>query len=328
MNIGVIGYGGVGKAFIRLLQDKNLEVNLIFILKSNGGIIGENPLSLEEVIESEYELENHRCWKNKINFYDVVDSDIDLLVDVTPTNKDTGEPTLSYIKLALSKGINVVTANKGPVLIDYSGMKEIAEKNGVFLGLGCTTGGALPTLSTGEVGCAGAEIQSIEGILNGTTNFILKEMEDNDVTYEEALKKAQNLGIAEREPSLDVEGYDTAIKMVIITNALMSSNIKLTDVEVEGITSLSLDKIREIKAEGKKIKLLGRTYIEDEIIKIKVSPEAIGKNHNLYGVEGSNKGISYKTDTLGDITVIGGASSTKNAAAAILRDIVNLYKNK
>jgi homoserine dehydrogenase len=181
--------------------------------------------------------------------------DVDVVIEMTPTNKETGEPGMTHIKKSLENGINVITANKGPILLAYKQLKNTAIKNGVQLGIGCTTGGALPSINGGIMDLAGANIQSIEGVLNGTTNFILNEMEQSGVTYQEALKKAQNLGIAETNPVMDVDGWDTASKLLILTNVLMNEDKHLEDISVEGITDITPQEVKNCLAEGKKYKL-------------------------------------------------------------------------
>jgi len=324
MNIGLIGYGNVGKAFIRLLKEKDLPWKVIYILKSDGGLFNTRGLDINEVIKVEDNIKEYKDWIENIKFENIIDEEIDFLVELTPTDMKTGEPGLSYIKEGLSRGINVVTGNKGPILIDYQNLKELAQRNRVSLGIGCTTGGSLPSITGGLIDCAGAKIEEIQGVLNGTTNYILKEMGTKEIEYEEALKMAQELGIAETNPKMDVEGFDTAIKLVILTNALMAKNLTLEDVEIEGITKVTVKEIKEAENTGMRIKLLGKVFNEEGTTKIKVSPEVLEEDHPLYSVEGKNKGIYYRTDTLGDITIIGGASSPRNAAAAILRDIKNI----
>jgi homoserine dehydrogenase len=324
MNIGLIGYGGVGKAFIRLLKEKKVSCKVKYILKSDGVLFNAEGLDINKVIEVEENIKAHIDWIKDKDFKNIIDEEIDFLVELTPTNMKTGEPALSYIKEALNKGINVVTGNKGPILNDYQGLNELAKKKGVSLGIGCTTGGALPSITGGTIDCAGATIEEFQGVLNGTTNYILKEMGAKEIEYEEALKKAQELGIAETNPKMDVEGFDTAIKMIILTNALMGEMLTLEDAEIEGITKVTVKDIKDAEKEGKKIKLLGKVFTKEGHIKVKVTPMALEEDHPLYSVEGKNKGVYYRTDTLGDITIIGGASSTRNAAAAILRDIENI----
>lgn len=324
MNIGIIGYGGVGKALVRLIKKKKYNFNIKFIIKSDGGIACKSGINIDSILINEGNLHRHELWSNGLNLENVIDIGIDYLIELTPTNKDTGEPGLSFIKLALKNGISVVTGNKGPILIDYMGLKKLAKENSAKLGIGCTVGAALPTIEGGLVGCAGADILGIEGILNGTSNFILSEMLEKSVSYEEALHKAQSIGIAETNPYMDVEGYDTAIKMIILTNYFFNSQITLKDVDIAGISNLSKEVINRAKDKGGKIKLLGKTYKENDEIKIKVSPEILNYEHSLHSVDGKNKGILFKTDILGNITITGGASGVENAAASIVRDITNL----
>ena len=326
MKIGIIGFGGLGKAFVRLLEESELKYKIIFILRKNGGIIDENGLDIYNIIKNEDDISKHSKWKNGLDFYNSINSKVDLLIEVSSTNIVNGEPAMSYIKTALSKGINVVTANKGPILFGYDSLRKLAKENKVFLGIGCTTGGALPSIDTGIIGCSGSKINEIEGILNGTSNYILKEMEVNNLSYKDALIKAQDLGIAEVNPNLDVEGYDTAIKILILANVLMGSKIKLKDIEIEGITQVTKEKINIAKSKGNKIKLIGRAKLIDDKVRVSVEIEEINNSHPLFMVDDKNKGVVYRTDNLGDITVIGGASSPRNSAASLMRDIINNIK--
>ncbi|MDU4324580.1 MAG: homoserine dehydrogenase [Clostridium celatum] len=294
MNIGLIGFGGVGQALIKLFIDKkdyilekyHLDIKIKYILKSDGGLYDKKGINLDEVIEfieNNRNIKEHLSWKSDLNIKDIINNnDIDTLIELTSTNIETGEPGLTHIKRALENKMNVVTGNKGPIILKYNELKEIAHKNSVELKVGCTTGGALPSINGGIYDIAGSEIQSIEGILNGTTNYILSKMINDDITYEEALKDAQECGIAE----------------------------------------VKLEYLRELKKKNKKLKLIGKVDSLDDEINAYVKLIEIDENHPLYFVDYKNKGIYFKTDTLGDVSIIGGASGTRNAAASILRDIV------
>lgn len=319
MKMGLIGYGNVGKALIKLIHERKLPIEVKYILKSDGGILNKDGLNLGEIVDKNIKDDSH--WIDNLSFSELIDEDIDYLVELTSTNIKTGESALSFIKTALSKGINVVTGNKGPILLEYKKLKTLAEKTGVYLGIGCTVGGALPSISCGKYDAAGAKIESIEGVLNGTTNYILNAMKFENKTYEEALNNAKEIGIAEKDSYLDVKGYDTAIKTIILSNALMGSDLSLDDAEIEGITGVTLEDIRKADSKGRKIKLVGQAFRENGIVKVRVKPKELDENSPLFFVEGKNKGVFYKTDILGDITVIGGASAPENAAASILRDI-------
>lgn len=334
MDIGLIGFGGVGQAFISLLIDKklylkekyNLNINVKYIIKSNGGIYNSKGIDLKKTldfIENNKDIKAHELWSDNLNINDIIkNNDIDVLVELTSTNIETGEPGLTHIKKALLNNINVVTGNKGPILLNYKELKELASKNNVKLKVGCTTGGALPSICGGIYDVAGSEIQLIEGILNGTTNYILSKMINYYITYEEALRDAQKCGIAEANPSLDVLGYDTACKIIILSNVLKDTNIRLDDIEIQGITEVKPEYLRELKIKNKKLKLIGRVENLDNKINAYVKLIEIDESHPLYFVDYKNKGIYFKTDTLGDISIIGGASGTMNAAASILRDII------
>lgn len=329
MNIALIGFGGVGKSFIKLLKTKKdltSELKLKYIIKSSGGIYNKEGLNIEEIneyIDNNINLEKHSLWR-EISIKNIIENnDIDCLIELTNTNIESGEPGYGHIKKALSNSINVVTGNKGPILLHYNELKKISKDNNVNLKVGCTTGGALPSISVGSDGIKGADILKIEGVLNGTTNYIIEEMYKSKLTYEEALYKAQSLKIAELNPRLDVSGYDTCIKMIIIGQVLLNREIKLENCEVKGIESITLKEIESCYKEGKKIKLIGELYKNENGIKVTVKPKKIDDSHPLYFVDGKNKGVYYNTDILGNITVVGGASSPLNAAAAILRDLLS-----
>ena len=331
MDIGLIGFGGVGKAFIKLLIEKEnslkkrgLKLKVKYIIKSDGGIYNNEGINLKEIVKEDYNLKD-LAFKEDININTIIkNKDIDTLVEPTSSNIETGEPGLTHIKLALESGINVVTGNKGPIILQYRALKNLADINNVKLGIGCTTGGALPSINVGSFDIAGADILSIEGVLNGTSNFILSKMYEDEIDYNNALTNAISLGIAEANYNLDVEGFDTAGKILILANVLMNSNLTLKDIEIEGINNLKKEDILQEKYKGNKIKLIGKVYKENNKIKAYVRPEILNINHPLYFVDSKNKGVYYKTDTLGDISVIGGASGTINAAASILRDLINM----
>lgn len=338
MRAALVGFGGVGKAFVELLIKKKnflnsigLTLTLKSVIKSKEGIYNPSGINLEYLLEhvnNGSALEDFPAEGTKEETFEslIARRDVDLLIEVTPTNNLTGEPGLTHIKRALQRSIHVVTANKGPVLLAYKELNALAAQNYVQFGVGCTTGGALPTIYAGCIDLAGAKILSIEGILNGTSNYILSEMQERNCTYDEALAHAQEMGIAETDPSLDVEGWDTATKLVILTNILMCKEYKLKDVSVEGITKVSFKDIDNARQEGKRLKLIGKTLGGCSDLSLSVKVEALNSDHPLYNVNGTNKAVCYKTDSLGDLTLIGGASGTIPAAASILRDIINIHK--
>jgi len=338
MRIAAIGYGGVGQAFVRLIYDKKsqllaegIDLKVIYVLGSKGGVYNLDGIDLKDLIDfsasNKYISSYPFGGSGDLSFEDIIkNKDVDMVVEMTPTNIETGQPGMYYIKTSLENGYNVVTANKGPILLAYHELQEIASRNNVQLGIGCTTGGALPTINGGIMDLAGSNIYSIEGILNGTTNYILQMMEEEGMEYDEALKKAQELGIAETDPTLDVEGWDTATKLLILTNVLMKEKKTLNDIKVEGITFLTAADVKKALDEGYKYKLIGRAKKVNGKVEMSVKVEKVGINNSLYNVDGKNKAVKYVSDTLGELTIIGGASGVTSAAASILRDIINIHR--
>ncbi|MCG8502366.1 MAG: homoserine dehydrogenase [Firmicutes bacterium] len=335
MKLALIGCGNVGKALIDLLAMKKdyliarkISLTLCCVLDSKGGIYDDSGIdwgSLSKHLERQ-SLGTHKQYAaGGEEIHRIIQNmNIDTAVVATPTNKQTGEPGLTYIKALLKRGINVVTADKGPILLAYHALYQMALAHNAKLCIGCTTGGALPSVNAGLIDLAGADIYKIQGILNGTTNFILDEMEKHSISYEKALEKAQHLGIAETDPSLDVEGWDTAVKLLILTNVLMGSHKTLEDISVQGITGLTVADIIEARKKGEKFKLIGSAVKEDNAIRMRVGLEAIDNSNAFYRVDGKDKAVTYCSDTLGELTIIGGASGVIPAAASLLRDIINL----
>jgi homoserine dehydrogenase len=266
-------------------------------------------------------------WRAKLNLQDILGSSKPgVLIECVASPANTGEPGLSLIHKALNFGWHVVTADKGPLVADFTGLREKAQKKNVALKISGATAAALPTLDTALYSLAGTNIEKIEGILNGTSNYILTEMRKGR-SYNDSLKEAQAKGIAEPDPSLDVEGKDTAYKIFLITSAVFNAHIDFHDIPVTGITSISPDKLSEGREEGRTLKLLGKIEKKNGSIDLCVEPEVIDSNHPLYNVNGTDKGITFKTDSMDVVTVTGGKSDPRGAAAALLKDLINIYSN-
>jgi len=232
---------------------------------------------------------------------------------------------LTHLRTALSHGLHVATAAKGPLVLQYGELKNLARKTKTRLMISAATAAALPTLDVGLSCLAGTDVLAAEGILNGTTNYILTRMHDDGCPYTEALAEAQRMGVAEPDPSLDVEGRDTANKILLIANEVFNAGLSLQDVPVEGITRLTSKEIDQAKRDGKVIKLLGKVENKDGKISAFVAPIALPVDHPLAQVRGTEKALSYLTDTMDRVTVAGGKSSPTGAAAALLKDIIRIY---
>jgi homoserine dehydrogenase len=219
--------------------------------------------------------------------------------------------------------MHVVAASKSAFVWHYRELRDLARRSSVELRIGAAVGAALPTIDMARYGLAGAEIQRIDGILNGTSNYILTRMREGS-PYADALRDAQARGVAEADPRTDIEGTDTATKLVLLANALFDAGLTLPDVPTIGVTQVTPDDLARAAEHGERIRLLGTLEGGTGRWRARVEPIALGIDHPLAGVDGLEKGITYQTDTLARVTVIGGRSDPNGAAGALLRDIVNL----
>jgi len=333
------GFGRVGRAFARLAEEKRpsllaahgLALDLIGVGELAGSAHDPAGLAagaLADHFEARGSLAGHPAARAEWKGADLVrGAEADLLVECTPTDIATGEPALTHIREALGRGMHVVSANKGPFIRAYKELRALAAERGASLKVSAAAAAALPTLDVAQTCLAGAEIRAIEGVLNGTTNFILTRMRTEGCAYAEALAEAQRLGIAEPDPTLDVEGHDTANKLSLIANVAMGADLAPEDVDRRGIAGVSLEEVRAAAAGGRVMRLVGRAERGGNgAVRARVAPEALAADHPLAGVDGAEKGITYTTDTMDRVTVMGGKSDPRGAAAALLKDIINIYR--
>lgn len=316
----VLGYGFLGKSLIkRLISEPIPELIIVGVANSKGYIFSKKGINLKDLkdkLEENKDFENGRA-------IDLISKDyVDLLIELTPTNITTGEPGLSHIKKAITQGIDVVTANKGPVVLALNELRNMANENGVIFRYEGTVGGGIPVFSLIDKCLRGDKVTSIRGILNGTTNYILTRMHFEGLTFELALREAMMLGIAERNPTLDVEGIDTAIKIVILANSIIGLNKKLSDVKIRGITKITPEAISAAKENGMTIKLIGS--IEDG--ELSVEPRLVRLNHPLC-VHGTLNAINIRTSVLKNLTLIGEGAG-ESTIASILNDIYDVITHR
>jgi homoserine dehydrogenase len=253
----------------------------------------------------------------------IQDAAADVILEATYTDIKTGEPATAYIKAALSKGMHVVTTNKGPLALHYHELGELARaKNAKFLFEGTVMSGT-PLLNLIRETLAGSSIQEIKGILNGTTNYILTQMEAG-LSYETALKKAQELGYAEAVPDADVLGWDALAKVTILAKVLFGANKDPFEYPCEGITGISAEAVADARASGKRYKLIGRVWKEENEVKASVGPEKVDLSHPLSGVTGATNAVSISTDTLGEITIVGPGAGKRETGFSLLVDLLKV----
>jgi homoserine dehydrogenase len=232
-----------------------------------------------------------------------------------------GEPGLSHIKTAFKTGKHVVTTNKGPLALALPALTELADYNRVYLRFSGTVGGGTPVLELAKKCLLGDKIVAIRGILNGTTNYILTEMAEKHVTFQQALDSAQKLGYAETDPSMDIDGIDPACKVVIMANWIMNKKYTLKDVDVQGIRGVTLQALEKAAKRGNTIKLIGSVDGNP-----KVAPMEISK-HDPLCVSGVLNAVTFVSEFAGEETIIGRGAGGMETASAVLRDLLDIKHN-
>jgi homoserine dehydrogenase len=245
--------------------------------------------------------------------------DADVYVDATPSNLETGEPGLSHIRQALERGLSVVTAAKGPLVVDFRALVDLARKKGVRFRYEATVAGAIPTINVAEHCFKGNPITRVDGILNGTSNFILTRMAEENLQFPEALREAQELGYAEADPSYDVDGTDAAAKVVILANAVLGLPIKLGDVRRVGVRDVTGAAVRLAKQQGGMVRLIAS--VDAATGEASVAPRLVAEDSEL-NVAGVRNVVRYTTKHAVAFTLTGRGAGGRETATALLSDVL------
>ena len=325
VRVAFAGFGTVGKNVAALLnREFRTQCRVIAIVDSKGAAVCQDGLDLADAIswKETYGSGSISKWdwygiSNATTLEVLEEVDVDLLIETTPTNIDDAEPGLSNITSALSKTINVITTNKGPIVLSLNHLTELAEKNNSNLRFSGTVGGGTPILEFARHELKNERILAIKGILNATSNYILWKMAKDKINLEEALQVAKNQGIMEKDAHYDLAGIDAACKLVILANSIMRLDIELKGVTIEGIEKVTLKEVLAAESNDKAVKLVGR--IED---RLKVSPELVDKTDPIC-VEAENNSICFTTE-YNKYTLIGKGAGGKETANSVIRDLRHL----
>lgn len=334
MRIILAGWGVVGQSLAQIFLNRKKELDkkygfrprIVAIIDKGGSAIDPKGLDLEEMLSLKREkgtvsASNQHGYPGMQTLEVIDDVEAEAMVEVTPTNIETAEPGLSFIKTAFRTGKHVVTTNKGPLALALPALTELANYNNVYLRFSGTVGAGTPVLEFAKNCLQGDRILCIKGILNGTTNYILSEMDKKHITFNEALEAAQKLGYAEADPTMDVDGYDAAAKLVIMANWIMDKKVTIKDVEIRGIREVSAQDIEDATKKDCTIKLIGSI---EEILK--VEPTQISKDDPL-AVDGALNAVTFVSESAGKQTIIGLGAGGVETASAVLRDLLDIKKN-
>lgn len=339
-NLCFIGFGNVARSLVRLLERKRglLESKYNITYSITGIATGRHGFAVNpEGLDINQALEKVESGKRDfpLSTFQVEDSlavirysNAAVMFENSPVNHHTGQPAIDHVRAALELGMHVVTANKGTVVHGHRELTALAESKGRKFLFESTVLGGSPLFSIFRETLPLAELHSFKGILNATTNLILSRMEGGE-TFEEAVKYCQSIGIAETDPSADVDGWDAAIKVAALVTVLMDVPLKPQDVERRGIREITPGMIEQAKGSGKRYKLVCSAERVGDQIKARVAPELVDSSSPLYGIMNSSSGVAFRTDVLPDYSITvtereGMPGGPVETAYGLFADFVNI----
>lgn len=314
-NIGLIGFGTIGSGVYHLLHENAQIIEKKTGIKLQIRAICE--LRIDDIRDKVSEVKLTDNWKEIIE-----DTDIDTVIELIGGINPAKEIVLE----ALKKGKNVVTANKKLLAEEGSDIFKIAGEGKGCLGFEAAVGGGIPCIQALRTGLVGNKIDSVMGILNGTTNYILTKMHDEGLPFDAVLKDAQQKGFAEADPTFDIEGYDAGHKIAILSQLAFSRMIDYKQISIEGITNICEHDINYAKEMGYAIKLLGISKYKDDAVDIRVHPAMLPVTHPLASVRDEFNAVMFSGDMTGPVTLFGKGAGSFPTASAVVSDIIQIIQ--
>jgi len=340
--LSFIGFGNVARALARLLERKrgllesqyNITYSVTGIATGSHGF-AVNPDGLDvhkalELVESGKSISLFSTFQVEDSLAVIKNSKADVMFENSPVNTQTGQPAIDHIKAALELGMHVSTANKGPVVHGYRELTALAESKGKLFRFESSVLGGAPVFSVMREAFPLADLSSIKGIFNATTNIILSRMEGGE-SYDDAVKFCQSIGVAERDPTNDVDGWDAAIKVAALVTVLMDTPMTPQQVNPTGIRGITPEMIAKAKAEGQRYKLVCSAEKVGDTVKASVGPELVDSTSPLYGMMNSNTGVAFRTDVILDYSITqsereGMQGGPVETAYGLFADFMNIAK--
>lgn len=340
IRVAMLGFGHVGRALARLLlrkaeilrTDYDLTVTVTGLATHSHGL-AINPAGLDlraalALVERGERIEALHVGPPVPDTLALIElCPADLILEATWLNPHTGQPATDYVRAALQAGRHVVTANKGPVAFAYRELQALAAGRGLGFFFESTVMDGAPVLGIGREALLATTVQRIRGVLNSTTNFILTRLEEG-TPFAEALAQAQAIGVAEADPANDLEGWDAAVKIVVLANVLMGADLRPADVERTGITGISVADAQAAVQAGQRIKLLCEAVRDGGQVRASVRPTPLPFSDPLCQVSRTSSAVTVQTDTLHELTLIEGDTDPTTTAYGMLVDLINIARGR
>jgi homoserine dehydrogenase len=312
MRLAVAGAGAVGGAVARLAPEYGHTV--VALADSTSAALDPDGIDAAAALDRKAAGDP----LGPANPGEALDVEYDALVEATPTTLGDAEPGFSNVQAALEADRHVVLANKGPVAERYDDVRALEAESAGSVRFEAAVGGAIPVLATIE-GVGAERVSAVRGVLNGTANFILTRMAAEGLGYEHVLAEAQDLGVAEADPTFDVEGTDAALKCAILANVLFDGGHALSDVTVEGIESIPGSTLELAAEAGQTVRLIGEVSADS----VRVGPRLVPENGTL-AVSGTQNIVQIESADAGRLNISGAGAGGPETASAVLADVDRL----
>lgn len=332
-NLCFMGLGSVGRELIKLIDRKrddvlaqyNLTFKIIGIATGKHGILID-PAGIDHAYALNGQWADRAQASTEENRLQMIRdcaaaTSHGALVEMSPINRATGRPALDYMELALNLGLHAVSANKGPIVHGYRHLRDLAKKQGKACMFESTVMDGFPLLNLYRECLPATRVTSFRGVLNSTTNLVLSLMSEGQ-TFEQAVQYAQQIGIAETDPSNDIDGWDASVKVCVLSNVLMGADIRPTDVDRTGIRAITSEMIREAEQANRRWRLICSAQWIDGQIKAKVAPEQVTADDPAYNLPGTTSVVQLRTDTLNQLTLLETAPTPAQTAFGVLSDLI------
>jgi homoserine dehydrogenase len=312
MKLAVMGAGAVGRSVAHLASEYGHTI--AGIADSTGAVWNEEGIDVNAALTHKQNAGTVGRAEPKA----LLPTEYDVLVEATPTTLGDAEPGFSHVLAALERDRHVILANKGPVAERYDEVMAAAADSAGSVRFEATVGGSIPAIATAE-GLGAEHISAARGVLNGTANFILTRMQTEGLAYEHVLAEAQDLGVAEADPSFDVEGTDAGLKGVILANVLDGGGHSIGDAHIDGIKDFPANALDVAGEDGMTIRLI----VEVTADRVRVGPRLVPKNDTL-AVTGTMNILQFDTEHAGQLNISGRGAGGPETASAVLADVDRL----
>ncbi|ABF43165.1 homoserine dehydrogenase [Candidatus Koribacter versatilis Ellin345] len=306
-NLALVGFGNVGKTFVSLLDRKRAELgtryNLDFLIsgiasRKLGWLVNPTGFEPDQVLEGDFsgalKVDSLRSW--------ILASRPDAVFETTSLNPQTGQPAIEHLRCALEFGAHAISANKGPVVHGYEELTTLAKQMHRKFYFESSVMDGAPVFNLFRECLPTIELRGFRGILNSTTNVILERMEQGQ-SFEDAVRHCQEIGVAESDPSNDIDGWDAAVKVAALATVLMGHPMKPDQVERGGIGEITAEQIAAAHTDGKRYKVVCSAKRDGERLRARVAPELLPLTDPLAQVSGTSSLISFETDVLPELAI-------------------------